>query len=65
MTRAEQETILRWDEDGHEVIIDAASPVTWRKCAPLGLDALKEHRRRMGASPAGGTGCPSAISGGA
>jgi hypothetical protein len=41
-TRAERETILRWDEDEQAVLLYSASPKTWRKCARLGLRPGKE-----------------------
>ena len=42
LTRAEQETIFRWDEDDQVVHIYSASPKTWRKLGRLGLAAFKE-----------------------
>jgi hypothetical protein len=41
-TRAEQETVLRWDEDEKVVPVWSASPVTWRKLARLGFEPYKE-----------------------
>ncbi len=48
LTRAEQETILRWDEEEQVVHVYSASPKTWRKCARLGLTPVKETRLRTG-----------------
>jgi hypothetical protein len=42
MTRAEQETILRWDEAEQVVHVWSASPRTWRRCARLGLTLVRE-----------------------
>ena len=42
LTRAEQETILRWDEDEKIVYVYSASPVTWRKMARLGVHPTKQ-----------------------
>ncbi len=42
LTRAEQETILRWDEDEKVVHVYSASPVTWRKMARLGIRPTRE-----------------------
>jgi hypothetical protein len=44
-TRAEQETVLRWDEDEKLVHLWSASPVTWRKLARLGIEPHRETRR--------------------
>jgi hypothetical protein len=44
-TRAEQETVLRWDEDEKLVHVWSASPVTWRKLARLGIEPHRETRR--------------------
>ena len=35
-TRAEQETVVRWDEDEKVVHVWSASPVIWRKAGPAG-----------------------------
>jgi hypothetical protein len=51
LTRAEQETIIRWDEEAKIVHIWSASPVTWRKVARLGLKAVKETT--MAGEPSG------------
>ena len=42
LTRAEQETILRWNEEEKVVHVYSASPVTWRKMARLGVRSHKE-----------------------
>jgi hypothetical protein len=47
-SRAEQETILRWDEEEQVVHVSSASPKTWRKCARLGLEPVKTVRARDG-----------------
>jgi hypothetical protein len=44
ITRYEQETIVRWNEDEEAVFIYSASPVTWRKCIRLGLRLKKSSR---------------------
>ena len=44
-TRAEQETVLRWDEDEKVVHIWSASPVSRRKLARLGIEPHRETRR--------------------
>jgi hypothetical protein len=44
-TRAEQETVLRWEEDEKLVHVWSASPVTWRKLARLGIEPHRETRR--------------------
>jgi hypothetical protein len=44
-TRAEQETVLRWDEEDKLVHLWSASPVTWRKLARLGIEPHRETRR--------------------
>lgn len=51
LTRAEQETVIRWDEEEKVVHIWSASPVTWRKVARLGLKPVKETTR--GGEPSG------------
>jgi hypothetical protein len=43
-TKAEQETILRWDEEEQVVHVYSASPKTWRRCARLGLAVVKVDR---------------------
>jgi hypothetical protein len=42
MTRAEQETVIRWDEAEQVVHVWSASPRTWRRCARLGLTLTRE-----------------------
>jgi hypothetical protein len=39
--RAEQETVIRWDEDAQQVSVWSASPKTWRKMARLGLEPYR------------------------
>jgi hypothetical protein len=41
-TRAEQETVLRWDRDDDQVHVWSASPVTWRKLERLGVRPVRE-----------------------
>jgi hypothetical protein len=43
-TRAEQETVLRWDRADDQVHVWSASPVTWRKLERLGIPAGHETR---------------------
>ncbi len=42
LTRSEQETVIRWDEDEQIVRVWSASPVTWRKMARLGVRTTTE-----------------------
>lgn len=42
LTKAEQETTVRWDEDSKLVSIWSGSPVTWRKMARLGIRPTRE-----------------------
>ena len=42
LTRSEQETKIRWDEEAQVVHIWSASPVTWRKLERLGIRPLRE-----------------------
>jgi hypothetical protein len=42
LTRAEQETILRWDRETRTVHVWSADPVTWRKLARLGIPPTRE-----------------------
>ena len=42
LTRAEQETVIRWDEAEPEVRIWSASPKTWRRMARLGVAPYRE-----------------------
>jgi hypothetical protein len=44
ISRYEQETIIRWNEEEAEVFIYSASPVTWRKCERLGLRMAKNSK---------------------
>ncbi len=48
ITRAEQETVIRWDEAERVVTIWSASPVVLRKLHRLGLVPTRETRRRDG-----------------
>ena len=41
-TRAEQETVVRWDREGDHVQVWSASPVTWRKLERLGIRPVRE-----------------------
>jgi hypothetical protein len=52
MTRAEQETVVRWDEAEQIVHIWSASRVTWRKMARLGVAPSKETTEADG-TPSG------------
>ena len=51
LTRAEQETVIRWDEDEQEVRVWSASPRTWRRMARLGVAAHRETT--MSGKPSG------------
>jgi hypothetical protein len=42
LTRNEQETTIRWDEEEQIVHIWSASPKTWRKMARLGVPPTRE-----------------------
>jgi hypothetical protein len=42
LTRAEQETVIRWDEADQEVRIWSASPKTWQRMARLGVAPCRE-----------------------
>ena len=42
LSRAEQETTLRWDEEEKVVHVWSASPVTWRRLARLGIRPVRE-----------------------
>ncbi|MCI0372779.1 MAG: hypothetical protein L0214_15710 [candidate division NC10 bacterium] len=44
LTRAEQETTIRWDREDPTVHLWSADPVTWRKLARLGILATRETR---------------------
>lgn len=48
LSRAEQETVVRWDEEEKLVTIWSASPVVMRKLHALGLVPHRESRRRTG-----------------
>jgi hypothetical protein len=48
-TRAEQETVIRWDRADDSVHLWSASPVTWRKLDRLGISAGRETRFPGGA----------------
>jgi hypothetical protein len=48
MTKCEQETIIRWDEESRTVTVWSASRVVLRKLARLGLTPTRESRRRTG-----------------
>jgi hypothetical protein len=41
-TRAEQETVVRWDRADDQVHVWSADPVTWRKLERLGIPAGRE-----------------------
>jgi hypothetical protein len=41
-TRAEQETVLRWDREDAQVSVWSASPVTWRRLERLGIRPVRE-----------------------
>jgi hypothetical protein len=43
-TRAEQETVIRWNRADDLVHLWSASPVTWRKLEGLGIPAGRETR---------------------
>ena len=49
ITKAEQETVIRWDEDEKVVTVWSASPAVLRKLARLRLTPTSERRRRDGA----------------
>ena len=51
LTRAEQETVIRWDEAEQEVQIWSASPKTWRRMARLGVAPHRETT--AGGAPSG------------
>ena len=51
LTRAEQETVIRWDEAEQEVRIWSASPKTWRRMARLGVAPYRETT--TGGAPSG------------
>ena len=41
-TRAEQETVVRWDREDDQVHVWSASPMTWRRLDRLGIAVLRE-----------------------
>jgi hypothetical protein len=41
-SRAEQETVIRWDRADDQVHVWSADPVTWRKLARLGIAPVRE-----------------------
>jgi len=45
-TRAEQETIIRWDREDPLAHVFSASPVVWRKLARLGLEPTRRSTVR-------------------
>jgi hypothetical protein len=45
-TRAEQETVIRWDREDDMVHLWSASPITWRKLKRLGITPTRETRYR-------------------
>lgn len=47
MTKAEQETVLRWDREEQLVHIWTADPVVWRKLDRLGV-AIREQTTHKG-----------------
>jgi hypothetical protein len=46
MTKAERETVIRWDEEEQTVHVWSASKMTWRKMERLGLPVLDETQRQ-------------------
>jgi hypothetical protein len=48
-TRAEQETVIRWDRVDDSVDVWSADPVTWRKLERLGIPVGRETRFPGGA----------------
>lgn len=48
ISKAEQETVIRWDEEEKAVILWSASPVVLRRLHKLGLVPAAESRRRTG-----------------
>jgi len=45
-TRAEQETVIRWDREDPLAHLFSASPVVWRKLARLGLEPTRRSTVR-------------------
>jgi hypothetical protein len=48
ISKAEQETVIRWDEGEKTVVIWSASPVVLRRLYKLGLTPASESRKRTG-----------------
>jgi hypothetical protein len=48
-SRAEQETVVRWDRQDDHVHVWSADPVTWRKLERLGIPVVRETRSTGGA----------------
>ena len=48
ISRSEQETVIRWDEEEKIVVIWSASPVVLRRLHKLGLVPASESRRKTG-----------------
>jgi hypothetical protein len=48
LTKAERETIIRWDEEDRTVIVYTASPPVMRKLERAGQVAWRESRRQDG-----------------
>jgi hypothetical protein len=42
MTRAEQETVIRWDRESTEVCVWSSDPKTWRRMARWGIKPTRE-----------------------
>ncbi len=40
-TRAEQETIIRWDREDSQVHLFSANPAIWRKLTRLGIEPVR------------------------
>jgi hypothetical protein len=45
MTKAEQETVIGWNEEDKLVHLYSSSPLTWRKAARLGFEVREETNR--------------------
>lgn len=48
MTKAEKETIMRWDEGERTVSIYSCSPAVWRRCERKGHRAISVQRDLAG-----------------
>jgi hypothetical protein len=48
LTRAERETVIRWDEESKVVSIWSSSPVIWSKLARLGIPATTQDGAATG-----------------